>query len=370
MLKKTSSAIAPSSSHNEMMGTDSAENVKAEVVSNHVDQAVPAELANLPKRGVRTASHLADSPNGRAHRSETALRQVIQKFRNPLPLPPPPTSHPVLAYDRDLESFDNFRSSDEFDLPEGSNPTGWKDLHVSGSGSIASIGQITRLRPSKEHPVVVLDAREESHAIVGGYPGTWRTPNNWGNAGKSRAEALADEHQRIQALKAQETVQIFHRKDVKNEVRNPRGATLSKPPIFSEEELVRAAGAKYVRLTVTDHLSPRADDIDAFIHMEREMAPHERLHVHCGMGLGRTTIFIVMHDILRNAATLSFEDIIHRQRALNPGRSLDYNKDVSDKGRSEFRNERSEFLPLFYEYAKQNPKGQPLLWSEWLDHNA
>ncbi|AAM41387.1 avirulence protein [Xanthomonas campestris pv. campestris str. 8004] len=104
--------------------------------------------------------------------------------------------------------------------------------------------------------------------------------------------------------------------------------------------------------------------------MEREMAHDERLHVHCGMGLGRTTIFIVMHDILRNAAMLSFDDIIERQRKFNPGRSLDNNKDVSDKGRSEFRNERSEFLPLFYEYAKQNPKGQPLLWSEWLDHNA
>ncbi|WP_324250662.1 hypothetical protein [Xanthomonas hortorum] len=218
--------------------------------------------------------------------------------------------------------------------------------------------------------MVVLDAREESHAIVGGYPGTWRTPNNWGNAGKSRDEALADEQQRIQTLKSQETVHIFHRKDVKSEASNPRGATLSKPLIFSEEELVKTAGAKYVRLTVTDHLSPRADDIDAFIAMEREMAQDERLHVHCGMGLGRTTIFIVMHDILRNAAMLSFNDIIERQRKFNPGRSLDNNKDVSDKGRSEFRNERSEFLPLFYEYAKENPKGQPFLWSEWLGHNV
>ncbi|MGQ5273912.1 type III secretion system effector XopH [Xanthomonas arboricola pv. corylina] len=356
MPNKISGSIAPSASSDGMKSADCAENIKEEVVSKHAHQAVPAKLADLPSR--------------QPPRSKTALYQVIQKFRDPLHLPPPPTSHPVLAYDRDLGSSDNFRSSDEFDLPESFNPTGWKDLHVSGSGSIASIGQITRLKPSKKRPVVVLDAREESHAIVGGYPGTWRTPNNWGNAGKSRDEALADEQQRIQTLKSQETVHIFHRKDVKSEASNPRGATLSKPLIFSEEELVKTAGAKYVRLTVTDHLSPRADDIDAFIAMEREMAQDEMLHVHCGMGLGRTTIFIVMHDILRNAAMLSFNDIIERQRKFNPGRSLDNNKDVSYKGRSEFRNERSEFLPLFYEYAKENPKGQPFLWSEWLGHNV
>ncbi|PPU86647.1 hypothetical protein XpopCFBP1817_18920 [Xanthomonas populi] len=215
-----------------------------------------------------------------------------------------------------------------------------------------------------------MNAREESHAIVGGYPSTWRTPNNWGNVGKSRGEALADEHQRIQELKSQESVSIFHRKDVKSEAPNQREVILSKPQIFSEEELVKAAGAKYLRLTVTDHLSPCAEDINAFIAMERELAPHERLHVHCGMGLGRTTIFIVMHDILKNARMISFEDIINRHRAFNPGRSLDGHKDVSHKGRSEFRDERSEFLSLFYEYAKENPKGQPLLWSEWLDHNA
>ena len=97
------------------------------------------------------------------------------------------------------------------------------------------------------------------------------------------------------------------------------------------------------------------------------MAAHEKLHVHCGVGQGRTGIFIAMHDMLRNAAMVSFEDIIKRQLAFNPGRALDFHKDVAHEGRSDFRNHRLEFISLFYEYAKANLKGHPLLWSKWLD---
>ncbi|MBV6839741.1 hypothetical protein KWH01_21605 [Xanthomonas campestris pv. merremiae] len=132
---------------------------------------------------------------------------------------------------------------------------------------------------------------------------------------------------------------------------------------------MKSAGAEYLRLTVTDHLGPRAEDIDTFVKMERNMAPNERLHVHCGVGQGRTGIFIAMHDILRNAHLISFEDIIKRQLAFNPGRALDFNKDVSHEGRSDFRNDRLELITLFYEYAKSNPNGQPALWSEWLREN-
>ncbi|CTP85237.1 type III secretion system effector XopH [Xanthomonas graminis] len=349
-----SGSRASSVSGKESDDADLALDIKQKSILNPVNQSIPTELGGLAPRA-----------------NKARYSSLIKKFSDPLPLPQRPTAIPIFQYDRSpRSSSDNFRSSDGFDLPESCNPTGWEDLHVSGSGSIASIGQIARLNPSRESPVIVLDVREESHAIVGGYPATWRAPNNWANVGKSREEVLADEHERILAIKSQETVQILHRKDVKNDVPNPRSVTLSKPSIFSEEELVRNAGAEYLRLTVTDHLGPRAEDIDAFVAMERNMAPHERLHVHCGVGQGRTGIFIAMHDMLRNAHTISFEDIIKRQLAFNPGRALDFHKDVSHEGRSDFRNDRLEFISLFYEYAKSNPKGQPSLWSEWLNNHS
>ncbi|MFG3594426.1 type III secretion system effector XopH [Bradyrhizobium sp. RDI18] len=344
-----------SSDSNEISNVHAPIDSQQDATPNRGKSSVPAEVDGLPKTIKRTPL------------MAKRLSQLIKKFKAPLLVPARPLATPVLQYDRSPGSEDNFRSSDEFDLPEGCNATGWKDLHVSGSASIASIEQVSRLNPSPESPVIVLDVREESHAIVGGFPGTWRVPNNWANVGKSREEVLADERDRIHALKGEETVQMLHRKDVKNEVDNPRSVTLSRPQIFSEEEVVRAAGAKYVRLMVSDHLGPRAEDVDAFIEMERGMAAHEKLHVHCGVGQGRTGIFIAMHDMLRNSSRVSFEDIINRQLAFNPGRALDFHKNIAHEERSDFRNDRLEFISLFYEYSKANSNGQPLLWSEWLD---
>ncbi|MEJ2756356.1 MAG: hypothetical protein P8104_11150 [Gammaproteobacteria bacterium] len=134
----------------------------------------------------------------------------------------------------------------------------------------------------------------------------------------------------------------------------------------SEEELVRSAGADYLRLMVTDHLGPRSEDVDRFIDMERHLPDEGRVHIHCGVGQGRTGIFIAMHDMLKNAHQVSFNDIIQRQLSFNPGRALDFNKDTRHEGQANFRNDRLEFISLFYEYARQNPQGQPQNWSEWL----
>ncbi|CZT25984.1 protein-tyrosine-phosphatase putatively secreted as type III effector (plasmid) [Pseudomonas cerasi] len=141
---------------------------------------------------------------------------------------------------------------------------------------------------------------------------------------------------------------------------------LKNPDISSEEDLVKSAGADYLRLMVTDHMGPRSEDIDLFLAMERALPEHGRVHIHCGVGQGRTGIFIAMHDMLKNAHHVSFHDLIERQLAFNPGRALDFNKDVTHEGRANLRNDRLEFISLFYEYAKQNPKGAARSWSEWL----
>ncbi|GGM30897.1 hypothetical protein GCM10009425_46930 [Pseudomonas asuensis] len=295
-----------------------------------------------------------------------AYRHLITKFKQALTTPERPTGEPVFLYDRTPGELENFRSSDSFILPHHLNQKGWDTLHISGSASIASLEQVQRLHPSPGQPVVVLDVREESHAIVGGYPCTWRLGNNWANVGKSRDAVIADEQSRIAALKQQPTVEIIHRKDAKHGLENPRKVVLKSPDISSEEDLVKSTGAEYLRLMVTDHMGPRSEDVDLFVAMQRTLPKHGRVHIHCGVGQGRTGIFIAMHDMLRNAHHVSFHDLIERQLAFNPGRALDFNKDVTHEGRANLRNDRLEFILLFYEYAKQNPKGAPHSWSEWL----
>ncbi len=298
-----------------------------------------------------------------------AYRNAIAKFKQALTTPERPTGEPIFLYDRIPGELENFRSSDSFTLPDHLNQQGWDSLHVSGSASIASLEQVQRLHPTPERPVIVLDVREESHAIVAGYPCTWRLGNNWANVGKSRDAIIADEQSRIAALKQQSVVEIIHRKDAKHGLENPRKVVLKSPDISSEEDLVKSTGAEYLRLMVTDHMGPRSEDVDLFIAMERMLPEHGRVHIHCGVGQGRTGIFIAMHDMLKNAHNVSFHDLIERQLAFNPGRALDFNKDVTHEGRANLRNDRLEFISLFYEYAKQNPKGVPRTWSEWLTHS-
>lgn len=301
-----------------------------------------------------------------ARLSPDQYRQMIAKFKEALSTPKRPPGEPVFQYDRTPGELENFRSSDTFTLDPTLNHTGWDVLHISGSASIASLEQVQNLRPSPENPVLVLDVREESHAIVGGYPCTWRSANNWANVGRNRNDVIADEQSRIAALKLQGTVEIIHRKDAKNGLEHPRKVVLNNPEISSEEELVKSTGASYLRLMVTDHMGPRSEDVDLFVAMERTLPEHGRVHIHCGVGQGRTGIFIAMHDMLKNAYHVSFNDLIARQLAFNPGRALDFNKDVNHEGRANYRNDRLEFISLFYEYAKQNPNGQPRLWSDWL----
>ena len=345
----------------------------------------PTEQAAMASTGESTASAqpthfqgLTTLKRAKAHESEDAsshastanAQQIlasIKKFSNPLASPPRPCAEPTLQYDRAPDEADNFRSSDAYVLANDLNPVGWQHLHVSGSGSIASLAQVQRLKPSVDQPVTVLDVRAESHVVVGGYPCTWRAYKNWANVGLTHAEVMADEKKRIDDLKQKNTVEMFHRSDVKKQVENLRKVQLTWPEIQSEEEVVTKAGASYVRLSVTDHLAPLKEHIDAFVQMERRMKPNEKLHVHCGVGQGRTGIFVTLHDMIQNADKVSFNDIIKRQTAFNPGRALDIEKVLANKLLLGFRNDRREFVSLFYQYAKKNPKGHPLLWSEWLN---
>jgi hypothetical protein len=88
-------------------------------------------------------------------------------------------------------------------------------------------------------------------------------------------------------------------------------------------------------------------------------------HFHCEAGLGRTTTFMVLYDMLRNATRVSLEDIVCRQKLLG------YNYDVLHPAgpgnwKAPYIEDRIAFVRAFYGYARANPNGGPQLWSEWL----
>ena len=104
---------------------------------------------------------------------------------------------------------------------------------------------------------------------------------------------------------------------------------------------------------------------DAFL---RALPAGGWVHFHCRAGKGRTTTFIALYDMLRNAGTVSLKDIVARQSDLIGGYDVLAPEPGGDfePWKAGVTSDRVAFVTAFYNYARANPNGSPLLWSEWL----
>src|SRR5439155_21647661 len=89
-----------------------------------------------------------------------------------------------------------------------------------------------------------------------------------------------------------------------------------------EHDVVQRAGASYVRITVTDHTRPLDDEVDRFVLAVRALSENAWAHFHCEAGLGRTTTFMVLFDILRNPNRVSLDNLVGRHKIHSNGYDL------------------------------------------------
>ena len=295
---------------------------------------------------------------------------LVQK--NP-PVRPSDADSPVLISDIDPKLAKslprNFRTTDDsIKANKGQIPaeTGLADLHASGSGEFAADG-LKLLLARTRGAVIVFDLRQETHIFVNGLPISWFATHDWANVGRTHDEIEADEAARVKSLKAGSKIVVNPGAAIKKP-----GATSSAPEnvtvehASTEHDIVVGNNAAYVRLTVTDHARPLDEEVDRFILAVRIMPKNGWAHFHCEAGRGRTTTFLVLYDMMRNANRVSLEDIARRQQLLG------YDYDVlrpADPGswKAPYTDDRIAFVRAFYRYAHANPGGQPQLWSEWLN---
>ncbi len=298
---------------------------------------------------------------------------LVQK--NP-PVRPADTDSPVLIWDVDPKLAKslprNFRTTDDpIKANKGQIPaeTGLADLRASGSGEFTADG-LKLLLARTRGPVTVFDLRQETHIFVNGLPVSWFATRDWANVGRSQGAIEADESARVESLKSGSKIVVRPGAVVKKP-----GATPSTPQnvtvehASTEREFVKPNHAAYVRVTVTDHCRPLDKEVDGFVLAVRALPENSWAHFHCEAGRGRTTIFMVAYDMLRNANRVSLEDIVRRQKLLG------YDYDVlrpADRGswKAPYTDDRIAFVRTFYNYARANPNGRPQLWSEWLKSGA
>src|SRR5947199_1692374 len=294
---------------------------------------------------------------------------LVQK--NP-PVRPADADSPVAIWDIDLKLANalprNFRTTDDpLKASKGETPatTGLSDLRASGSGEFTPEG-LKLLLARTRGPVTVFDLRQETHIFVNDLPVSWYASRDWANVGRGQSAIEAEEASRVQSLKPGSEIDIRPGEAVKKgDANSAEPQRMMVEHAGTERDVVGGAGASYMRITVTDHARPLNDEVDRFVLAVRALPENGWAHFHCEAGRGRTTTFMVLYDMPRNANRVSLDDIVRRQKILG------YDYDVlhpSEPGdwRVPYTEYRIAFVRAFYDYARANPNGQPKLWSEWL----
>jgi hypothetical protein len=236
-------------------------------------------------------------------------------------------------------------------------------LMASGSEqpSLAELAGVIRGAGEK---VVVVDLRQESHAYIGEHPVSWYAPKNWANKCKSLAEIEADERSRIEVLSRlrSATVAKVFGKDSEGNLSDFRNEETAYILAQSEARAACSLGLGYLRIPVSDHSRPLDADVDRFIFFLRDLAPGTWLHFHCHAGDGRTTIFMLLYDMLRNAGALGLEELAERQYLLG---GVDILHTPHTGWKKELYSERAAFIGRFFEYARTRDF-KTVSWSEHL----
>jgi len=238
-------------------------------------------------------------------------------------------------------------------------------LNISGSAQF-SASQFRKLvktlkKVAKGKQIWIIDLRQESHAFLNGNPISWYGEHNWANQGMSLEEILQDEQERFGSLVGT-TIKAYG-------VAHDEKAGKTKIAVktwMTEKKLAASEGCSYFRLPAPDLAWPPDEVIDAFIEFVRGIDMKRTwLHFHCHAGTGRTGIFMMLYDKMKNPG-VSLADITVRHTMTGSEYPL-YDRGT-DSFHGRLRGEKARMMPLLFQYVEENcDSGYAMSWSEWLE---
>ncbi|APJ02872.1 ParB-like protein [Silvanigrella aquatica] len=261
----------------------------------------------------------------------------------------------------------NFRTTNDYFKINGINKKGLKNLNASGSAQFSQEGLEWIINNTSKN-LIVIDLRQESHGFINGNPVSWLAPLNWANIDKSKNNIIIDESVRLKELNFQKVIELPLSQNYKDgTLEQENFIRFDINTVLREDEVAQKLSVGYRRFTVRDRLKPSDEEVESFLKFYKTLNSDTWLHFHCKAGKGRTTTFLAMYDMLKNADTVSLEDIIHRHASVEPHTDLfsiqkEYKKDLLI--------ERKEFLINFHKYAKALKKGYKGSWKSWITLNS
>lgn len=262
----------------------------------------------------------------------------------------------------------NFRMTrGELPFRAGNAPNLWglAALNASGSSQFTE-GELHAIRAKigAGYAATVVDVRQESHGFVNSMAVSWYGKGNQANIGLTKAEVLADEARKLNDLARAKTITIHRGRPGKDADQGKPLRVTAPFTVRNEKRLAQELGMGYYRVPVTDHHRPTDAAVDDFIQFAKTLPNNAWLHFHCRAGVGRTTTFLIMYDMMRNAKQVDFRDIIDRQMLLGGSDIIRH----YDRKNSRNPNTRAihQFLQQFYCYCQGNPDNYATSWREWL----
>lgn len=88
--------------------------------------------------------------------------------------------------------------------------------------------------------------------------------------------------------------------------------------VLTEQEICLKNNCNYQRFPLQDHHFPNIEQLQQIIEFLKniESNPNSKIHVHCAAGRGRTAIFLVIYDILKNYHNSTIDEIFIRHARL------------------------------------------------------
>lgn len=246
-----------------------------------------------------------------------------------------PVNEQVLIFDN--ENFNRLperfrKSTDPIENPGTLNLTGLNTLNISGSQQYSKMSlSLVKEQLPKDKNLVFIDLRQESHGFINGLPISWEADGDKANMGLSYNQVIARNDAQLANIKIGTPIDI-------------KGKTITPKDVYSEQTLIKNNKDTYIRITVTDTKLPTPEMVDLFIQSVTKLPKNSWLHFHCKEGIGRTTVFMTMYDMMNNAKNIPLSDIVLRQIKL---------ANLEDKEEGLESKDRMAFYNKFYSYCKK-----------------
>ncbi|WP_297637183.1 hypothetical protein [uncultured Clostridium sp.] len=246
-----------------------------------------------------------------------------------------PVNEQVLILDN--ENFNKLperfrKSTDPIENPSNLNLAGLNTLNISGSQQYSKTGlSLVKEQLPKNKNLVFVDLRQESHGFINGLPVSWEGDGDKANMGLSYNQVIARNDAQLASIKIGTPINI-------------KGKTITPKEVYSEQTLVTNNKDNYIRITVTDTKLPTPEMINLFVQSITKVPKNSWIHFHCKEGIGRTTVFMTMYDMMHNAKNVPMNDIVLRQIKL---------ANLEEKEEGLESKDRMDFYTDFYAYCKK-----------------